>query len=176
MGDKQRGFVFGDHEFLHPSENGPLERIAAPKRQILGAPPPSYLEGIAREATNSSTAAKALRVGRFCGHGEPTMTVFDVVIDGGDIVEIGAIEDPGDSEQKRNLIALVARKPGSEWKTLFRREWEVALEGLSRIAVVAGRFRENRELWNCTRRDRLRILMRCDFARRCRLAHDRCAL
>ncbi|MFM9996277.1 MAG: hypothetical protein ACKVU4_10805 [Phycisphaerales bacterium] len=84
-----------------------------------------------REATKSSAAAKALFKGEFCGHGEPTMTIFDVVIDGAEELDVSVIPNPEDTG--RNVIALVARKPGGPWVTLYKREWEEAqstLEGV----------------------------------------------
>ena len=54
------------------------------------------------------------------------MTIFDVVIDGAETVEVGAIVDAHDPNGERNLPVLLARKPGGEWKILFRREWEDA--------------------------------------------------
>lgn len=101
------------------------------ERQIRGAPPPTVLDGIVREATKSSAAAKALFKGEFCGHGEPTMTIFDVVIDGAEELDVSVIPNPEDTG--RNVIALVARKPGGPWVTLYKREWEEAqstLEGV----------------------------------------------
>lgn len=132
MSEKHRGFVLGNHEFLDPSENAPISRMRSPKKLILGAPPPTYLDGVARETTPASPAAQALLMGRFCGHGEPTMTIFDIVIDGAEILEVGAIADPNDLAGNRNLPMLAARKPGGQWRVLFRREWEEAqatLEG-----------------------------------------------
>lgn len=118
-------FRLGDHEFLPENAPAPLSRMEQPPRQILGAPPPSFLEGIARESTDASPAAAELREGRCCGHGEPTFTVFDVVIDGSDVVEVSAIADPDDPDRQRNLIAFAARNPaGGPWHVLFRREWE----------------------------------------------------
>jgi hypothetical protein len=136
MGEQRVGFVLGDHTFLDPIENAPFSRLRAPKRQILGAPPPTYLDGIALQATPASPAAKALFTGQFCGHGEPTMTIFDIVIDGAETLEVGAIADPDDPAGKRNLPVLVARKPGSQWRILFRREWEEAQATLEGVEVA----------------------------------------
>lgn len=131
---KQAGFQLGDHRFLHPSANGPLSRLEAPKRQIIGAPPPAILDGIARESTKKSAAAKELSKGTCCGHGEPTMTIFDIVIDGAEDIEISWIPDQG-IEEGLNPLVFVARTPGGAWVTLFRRQWEEAaatLEGITR--------------------------------------------
>lgn len=121
-----QGFVLGDHEFLHPSVNGPLSRLEAPKRQIRGAKPPTYLDGLVRESTPASKAAKALFKGEFCGHGEPTMTIFDIVIDGAEVLEVGGVSDSEVEEDGRNFVMLAVRKPGGPWLALFRRAWEDA--------------------------------------------------
>lgn len=133
MAKKPKGFVLGDHQFLHPSVNGPLSRLDAPKRQIKGAPPPSYLEGIVRESTPASPAAKELFKGKFCGHGEPTMTVFDIVVDGAEELEIAAIGDEQVDEEGRNVVLLAVRKPDGQWIALFRREWEDAMASLVEV-------------------------------------------
>lgn len=120
------GFVLGDHQFLQPGTPGPLSRLDSPKRQIRGATPPTYLHGLVRESTTESRSAKALFKGEFCGHGEPTMTIFDVVIDGVEVIEIGAIPDSVAEEEGRNVVLLAARKPNGPWLALFRRAWEDA--------------------------------------------------
>jgi hypothetical protein len=134
-----RGFTLGDHTFLHPSQPGPMSRLSAKKRQILGAPPPTILDGIAREATAKSPAAKALFKGEFCGHGEPTMTIFDIVIDGVSELEISGVMDEDDPDNEQNLPLVVVRKPGDKkWTVLFRREWEergAGLEGVKRTPL-----------------------------------------
>lgn len=129
-----KGFVLGDHQFQDPSEPGDLDRLDEPKRQILGAAPPTYLEGIAREATADSPAAQALFEGEFCGHGEPTMTVFDIVIDGSETLEIGLVPSADQEETGSNPDVLAVRKPGGEWIALFRGEWELAQQGLEGVA------------------------------------------
>ncbi len=128
------GFKFGDHTFLDPAETGPMSRFSAKKRQILGAPCPSYLDGIVREATKNSPAAKDLFEGKFCGHDEPTMTIFDIVIDGKDQIDITGFADE-ETEEGGNLMVFLARASGSkgDWRVLFRREWEenqATLEGI----------------------------------------------
>ncbi|MFG0242771.1 MAG: hypothetical protein ACF8R9_08310 [Phycisphaerales bacterium JB054] len=127
-GMSEAGFVLGDHRFLHPSVQGPLSRMYDPKRQIKGAPPPTYLEGRAVEAGPDSLVASALLEGRFCGHNEPTMTVFEVVIDGHADLEIGAVL--GDE----GLAILAVRAPGSdEWFAVYRDSWaeeQQTLEGV----------------------------------------------
>lgn len=126
------GFILGDHQFLHPDVNGPLSRFDAPKRQIRGAKPPTYLDGLVRESTRASPAAKALFKGEFCGHGEPTMTIFDVVIDGTDILEIVAVTDEEVDVDGPNFVLLAVRKPKGQWYALFRREWEENATALAR--------------------------------------------
>lgn len=127
----EQGFVLGDHQFLHPSQSGPISRFKAPKRQITGALPPTYLDGLVRESTQASPAATALFKGKFCGHDEPTMTIFDVVIDGVESLEVGAISDEEVEEFGGNLVLVAVRKPGGPWLALFRREWEEAQAGLA---------------------------------------------
>lgn len=133
------GFTLGDHTFIDPSENAPLDRVEQPKRQIKGAPPPTILDGLARESADDSSAAVALRLGKFCGHGEPTMTLFDVVIDGSDVVEFQAIADEHVEQEGYNFVALVVRAPGGTWHAIFRREWEhrqETLVGVERTPVT----------------------------------------
>lgn len=133
-----QGVKLGDHQFYTPEQNAPLSRMFAEKRQILGMPPPSFLKGIAREATKASPAAKALYKGEFCGHGEPTMGIFDIVIDGEEVLDVCAAIDPDDEDQEFNLPLLVVRKPGGEWIAIFRREWEenrATLEGVERTPL-----------------------------------------
>lgn len=130
------GFVFGDHQFFGPSQNGPISRLTAPKKQIHTAPPPTYLDGYAVESTKKSKSATMLLKGKFCGHGEPTMTVFDIVIDGETELEISALSAPENPDA--NVPLLAVRKPGGKWFALFRREWEersMMLEGVKQKAV-----------------------------------------
>ena len=128
------GFTLGDHTFLAPSEQASMDRWDAPKRQIVGAPPPACLDGLVREARPDSKAAAQLREGSCCGHGEPTLTIFDVVIDGQDEVEVSVIIDKKDTRQERNHLALVVRKPGTTaWTPIFRRAWEDRQETLSGV-------------------------------------------
>lgn len=128
------GFKLGDHQFLHPSQNGPLSRLREPKRQIKGAPPPTYLDGRAEEARPDSPVARDLFEGGCCGHGEPTMTIFEVVIDGHRTLELGAVMDEEDEAYERNMLLMAVRAPGSDrWFALFRREWEDAMETLTGV-------------------------------------------
>ena len=133
-----RGFTLGDHTFLAPSQpSDSFARWEAPKRQIKGAPPPTCLDGLVREAGPDSIAARSLRDGAWCGHGEPTLSLFDVVIDGQDLLEISVIDDPEDTERECNHLAIVVRPPGGqEWKPVFRREWEDRQETLQGVSFT----------------------------------------
>lgn len=127
-------FTLGDHTFISPSQNGSLSRFEQPPRQIKGAPPPGYLAGIAVESTAKSPAAKALFKGEFCGHAEPTMTIFDIVIDGSDDLEIGVAGDKRTIKDGDLPLAFVVRKPGStKWTTLFHRDWADAMQTLEGV-------------------------------------------
>jgi hypothetical protein len=117
------GFVMGDHRFFDPSQSGPIERFDLPPRQILGSPPPSFLKHIAREATADNPANKALRKGTWCGHGEPTFTAFDIVIDDHEELEISAIISEGEDEDQQIADLIAVRKPGGPWHALFRNVW-----------------------------------------------------
>jgi hypothetical protein len=131
-GKKRSGFQLGDHQFQDPAVAQPLQRLSAAKRQIRGALPPMYLDGVARESTKRSPAAQMLLKGKFCGHGEPTMTVFDIVVDSEIELEVNVALDEMLS-QGANPLVLVARRPKGKWVVLFRREWEenqVTLEGV----------------------------------------------
>lgn len=122
-----RGFEFGNHVFLHPSVNGPLDRDRQPKKQILGAPPPTVLDGLVRDATKSSPAAKSLLKGKFCGHGEPTMLVLDVVIDDSPDVFIGGLTGKNaDGQPVIEALAVRGVKDGSAWHIIFQPTWAEA--------------------------------------------------
>lgn len=129
------GVALGNHRFYSPKQTAPMSRMFADKKQILGMPPPACFKGLVREATPNSPAAAALYEGKFCGHDEPTMGIFDVVIDGTDVVEIGWVPDPDDEDQEYNIPLVVARAPGGEWHAIFRHQWEegqATLEGFTR--------------------------------------------
>lgn len=143
--EQTKGFVLGNHQFFDPVEGSPGFRFDDPKKQILGAQPPTFLEGLVRESTKDSASAKQLLKGEFCGHGEPTMTVFDFVIDGAEELHIDGIFDDTLSEEEiigdedgngggAGFVSLLAvRKPGGPWHIVFRREWEskqTMLEGV----------------------------------------------
>ncbi|NUQ53955.1 MAG: hypothetical protein HUU19_14825 [Phycisphaerales bacterium] len=120
------GFVLGDHTFLVPGVAGPASRLRAPKKAIRGAIPPTYLDGLVRESSPKSPAAVELFRGKFCGHAEPTMAIFDLVIEGEQDLEVSVIAP----EDEGNVPLMVARRPGGSWFTLFRRTWEDEQNGL----------------------------------------------
>lgn len=137
------GFVFGDHQFYAPEERVPFKRPAR-KGPIRGAPPPACFAGFVRPSTKASPAADELLKGEFCGHGEPTFTVFDVVLGGSDIVEV-CVEQGGEQG-----ISLVLCRPDSPrgtppppadetpgaWRVLYDAAWLEQGEGL--IGLEAG--------------------------------------
>jgi hypothetical protein len=87
-----------------------------------------------REAAPDSIAARDLREGAWCGHGEPTLTIFDVVIDGQDLLELSTIQDPKDKRGERNHPVVVVRPVGGKtWLPIFRREWEERQETLNGV-------------------------------------------
>lgn len=132
------GVTLGNHRFCSPNQNAPISRMFAAKKQVLGMPPPSFLKGIAREATKASPAARDLLTGEFCGHGEPTMAIFDIVVDGADVLDVVPVFDPEQVEGEENPYLVVARKPGGEWVVLFRAEWQEdaqTLEGVERVPL-----------------------------------------
>jgi hypothetical protein len=136
--ESPKGFVFGDHVFLDPMVNGPLSRFKKPKKQIYGAPPPTYLERIVRESSPSSRAATELLKGKFCGHGEPTMTVFDIVLDRAEYLQIAVLRDPDDPNLVLSYPLVAARRllEPRRWVVLFRREWEGAQQTLEGVEVT----------------------------------------
>ncbi len=125
------GFVFGNHQFLAPGERAPPRRPgrAAP---IAGAPAPACFAGMVRPAGAASPAAGALLRGDFCGHGEPTYTVFDVVLDGHDVVDV-CVEHDDESEVR---LVLCRAGPTHPWRVLFDAAWVEQGEGL--IGLEAG--------------------------------------
>lgn len=125
-----KAFTLGDHTFADPSKRRSIKRGGKP-RQIRGAVPPSIFDGMLREATPESRSARELAKGKFCGHGETTMTIFDVVIDGHDVLEFSAITDESSERGHANAPVVVVRVPGEpEWTVLFRSAWEQGQQGL----------------------------------------------
>lgn len=135
------GFILGDHQFYGPNDGAPPHAIGTKTKRITGAPPPTCLDGLVVESLGKTNPAKKLVKGKFCGHGEPTFTVFDVVIDGVDELEFGAIEYSPEEEASQVIDeeagpwVLAVRIPGASgpWHVIFRREWEERSETLSHI-------------------------------------------
>ncbi|MFG0284524.1 MAG: hypothetical protein ACF8R7_08900 [Phycisphaerales bacterium JB039] len=136
---RNQGFTLGNHTFLEPGQQGRSERFSDPPIVIEGAEPPSYLAGRVRLALLDSAAAAMLLEGDFGGHGEPTVAVFDVILDGHEELEISVLID--DPDEEAGFAAVVARPPGgAEWFALFRRDWEEAqatLEGVEAEPLTA---------------------------------------
>lgn len=119
-------FRLGNHEFMTGNEAAPLSRISAKnKKPIAGATPPPFLAGFVREPA-STDAAKVLKTGAFCGHGEPTFTVFDIIIDGEDHFDvITFFAEDADDDEEANAEAVIARVRGSKgpWLVVYSSEW-----------------------------------------------------
>lgn len=134
-------FRLGDHQFISPEENAPQSRLEQKNRRpIRGATPPSHLMGVAVEARGDGPSA-ALMNGEFCGHGEPTFTVFDIEIDGSRELEIAIEtddelmldeEDEDGEEGEAPIRRLLARSPGSDgpWTVIHDATWGVDDEGM----------------------------------------------
>lgn len=91
-------FRLGNHQFISPEENAPLSRLDVEDRSpIAGAPAPAHLASCVREPDPEGPAA-VLFEGGWCGHGEPTFTVFDIALSGEDELEV-AIETFDDMEE-----------------------------------------------------------------------------
>lgn len=126
-----KGFRIGNHEFLEPGAEAPLSRTSAKRRSpISRAEPPPFLAGFTREPA-TSLASKVLVQGTFCGHGEPTYTVFDIVINGQDRLDVvtffaGDEEDDDDPEAEgQDAVLVLARPCGTkgDWLVVFSEEW-----------------------------------------------------
>lgn len=110
-------FRMGDHEFIEPGGSAPIDRMfATNKRPIRGAIPPHWLHGIAFEAVPTGPA-RQLVDGAFCGHGEPTFGVFDIVMTGVPELELALSEEAG----SRRILARPAG--GREWVILHDSRW-----------------------------------------------------
>ena len=113
------GFRMGDYEFWPLDASGPIER--EPRRQpILGAPPPRHLAGFLREASvrNPSAAAGLLIQQRFCGHNEPTYSVFDLITNPTSPWKMCY------KEREQALHTLdVSPVGGGPWLRVFDRDW-----------------------------------------------------
>jgi hypothetical protein len=140
--NQRKGFVMGNHQFCEPADPTPDLGLDGSPKHILGAPPPTFLDGLVRESTKDSASAKELLTGAFCGHGEPTITVFDLIIDGTEELHIDGIfadtlsqedtdGDEDDDEGAAGAVSLLAvRKPGGTWHVIFRRDWAAGQETL----------------------------------------------
>lgn len=130
-------FKLGDHEFNYsysPETDDPLSgMLQENRRPIRGAPPPNHLVGVAVESRGDGPSA-ALMNGDFCGHGEPTFTVFDIEIDGSREVEIAVEadddvmldeEDEEGEEAELPIRRLLARSPRSDglWTVIHDETW-----------------------------------------------------
>ncbi len=109
-------FRLGDHEFLEPGgPPAPLDRhLQRPRKPIVGAVAPSFVERLAVPPLPDGPAALLLD-GSYCGHGEPTFTVFDLAIEGSREVELAVpFEDPDEPSVR-------LRPAGSDgpWQTLL---------------------------------------------------------
>lgn len=130
-------FRIGDHEFLELGVPAPLSRTSKRNRKpIANAEPPPFLAGCVREPATTD-AAKVLVHGTFCGHGEPTYTVFDIVIDGQERLDVVTffVDDDEDEEtdaeaedmddEDSNAAIVLARPVGTDgpWLVIFSHEW-----------------------------------------------------
>jgi hypothetical protein len=140
-------FTLGDYTFTRDAANTITARQKAFKKlrpkggPIRGAKPPRAFAGIAVEATKDSPAAVNLLKGIFCGHGEPTYTVFDLKMPGAKKTGVCAIfqdpEDPWAADPK--LVVLFeadedgAPMEGKKGRVIWRQEWGELLETLREI-------------------------------------------
>lgn len=119
-------FRLGNHEFIPSGEDAPLSRISKKnKKPIAGATPPPFLAGFTREPATTQ-AAKIIKTGVFCGHGEPTFTVFDIVIDGQDYLDvITFFSEEAEEDEEANAEAVIARVRGTKgpWLVIYSSEW-----------------------------------------------------
>ncbi|MBX3362578.1 MAG: hypothetical protein KF912_05440 [Phycisphaeraceae bacterium] len=125
----QAPFTLGDHTFLDPGQTGSLSRFKTKYRApIANAPPPGFLAGYTRSPA-ASDASRILITGEFCGHGEPTFTVFDIVINGKDHLDIATYfsedenEEEDDEPREAGIIIARARAAKGPWLVVFSEEW-----------------------------------------------------
>jgi hypothetical protein len=110
-------FRLGDHEFHDPDETSSsidAFTVGYPRRPIRGAAPPSFLAAFAVEAAADGPAA-ALLDGEFCGHGEPTFTIFELALDGERNLNLSVPLEAGDEP---TVLARPASGAGP-WRKLF---------------------------------------------------------
>ncbi len=130
-------FTLGNHTFDDSGKPAPLSRThRQAKRPIPGAQAPPFLASFVREPATSE-ASKVLVQGTFCGHGEPTFTVFDVVIGGHERLDVvtffesepdpeGDDPDEDDDESGQDAAAVLVRPCGGSgpWLVIYSREWK----------------------------------------------------
>ncbi len=143
------GFTLGDHTFLHPDEEDPMDPLARmdlPPKQILGGSPPDVFVGFTRDADIETSVCQIMLDPPFMGHGEPTIKFLDVVIDGSPDIEVAVMQNDDDPDE---LIPerVFARKPGNPGSmvVLFDSTWaknQVTLVGVEPSAIT----NEQREL------------------------------
>lgn len=120
------GFKLGDHQFLEPGAAAPISRIfQKSRRPIRGAAPPRYLTGCVREVNPAAAigAAVCLVQGEFCGHGEPTYSVFDVVIDGKDVLEFCLREERRPKGPALVQVLVRPAGPNGNWTVIHHGGW-----------------------------------------------------
>lgn len=105
-------FKLGNHVFGTGSK--------PPKGPLVGALSPSFIAAYTKVATGS--ASKELTKGKFCGHGEPTFTVFDIAINGSTELEVAAWMGTSETDDPELLLARVPGV-GTRWLTLFNQKW-----------------------------------------------------
>lgn len=123
-------FRLGNHEFISPDEDAPASRLDEDdRRPIAGAQPPTHLGGCVREADGSGPSA-FLSDGEWCGHGEPTFTVFDVVLDGTDELEVAvetfdSMDEEDEGDEGPPVRRVLVRPSGShgEWTVIHDATW-----------------------------------------------------
>ncbi len=116
---ERTGFQLGNHVFLPQGAPAPLSRLALAQRSpISGAKPPACLERVAQSGGPGPT--ELLRNGEFCGHGEPTYSVFDLIIEGDRELEVSII--PAEDGGTERFLARPAKRRG-DWVVVYSRAW-----------------------------------------------------
>ncbi|MBC7835064.1 MAG: hypothetical protein H7Y88_08175 [Phycisphaerales bacterium] len=133
------GFRLGNHTFITPVENGDPDRVSQEDRApIEKAPPPGWLTGCVAKVDADDGPSMSLVSGDFCGHGEPTYTVFDIELDGSREVELVVHGEGGDSDDEDDddgddeadgdpgaVLLVLARRARSKgpWTVLYDAAW-----------------------------------------------------
>ena len=123
-------FTLGDHAFDDSGKAAPLSRLNRKNRRpIQNAAPPPFLSGFTRQPPTSPAAAVLVQ-GTFCGHGEPTYTVFDVVIGMHERLDVVTFfdedaEEEDDAEDGRSAAAVLVRPTGETgpWLVIYSEMW-----------------------------------------------------